>query len=95
VGTDELLRRGDGCTAATAGRPGRSARSLPGREATPETLLSTTAEPLHPLDEQQVADVFTLARKGDQRARAAVDRFIQRLVRDVAALVLALDPELI
>jgi len=50
---------------------------------------------LHPLDEQAVAKVFALAKDGDLRARAAMDRFIQRLVHDVAALVLALDPELV
>ncbi len=58
-------------------------------------MLSTTDEPLHPLDEQAVAQVFAQARQGDQRALAAMDRFIQRLVHDVAALVLALDPELV
>jgi predicted NBD/HSP70 family sugar kinase len=84
------LHRGYGGAAGEIG-----ALHLLGREATPETLLSVTDEPLHPLDEQQVADVFALARKGDQRARAAVDRFLQRLVHDVAALVLALDPELV
>ncbi|MEW2471614.1 ROK family transcriptional regulator [Streptomyces sp. NPDC046994] len=84
------LHRGFGGAAGEIG-----ALHLLGREATPETLLSTTDQPLHPLDEQQVADVFALAREGDQRARAAVDRFIQRLVHDVAALVLALDPELV
>ncbi|WP_079102457.1 ROK family transcriptional regulator [Streptomyces sp. TP-A0356] len=84
------LHRGYGGAAGEIG-----ALHLLGREATPETLLSTTDEPLQPLDEQQVADVFALARRGDQRARAAVDRFIQRLVHDVAALVLALDPELV
>ncbi|OIK01362.1 ROK family transcriptional regulator [Streptomyces colonosanans] len=84
------LHRGYGGAAGEIG-----ALHLLGREAAPETLLSTTDEPLHPLDEQQVADVFALAREGDQRARAAVDRFIQRLVHDVAALVLALDPELV
>lgn len=84
------LHRGYGGAAGEIG-----ALHLLGRGASPETLLSTTDEPLHPLDEQQVADVFALAREGDQRARAAVDRFIQRLVHDVAALVLALDPELV
>ncbi|GAA3793488.1 ROK family transcriptional regulator [Streptomyces chiangmaiensis] len=84
------LHRGFGGAAGEIG-----ALHLLGREASPETLLSTTDQPLHPLDEQQVADVFALAREGDQRARAAVDRFIQRLVHDVAALVLALDPELV
>ncbi|MGR6969013.1 ROK family transcriptional regulator [Streptomyces cynarae] len=84
------LHRGYGGAAGEIG-----ALHLLGREATPETLLSTTDEPLQPLDEQQVADVFALAREGDRRARAAVDRFLQRLVHDVAALVLALDPELV
>ncbi|MFD6431115.1 ROK family transcriptional regulator [Streptomyces venezuelae] len=84
------LHRGYGGAAGEIG-----ALHLLGREVTPETLLSTTDEPLHPLDEQAVADVFAHAREGDERARAAVERFIQRLVHDVAALVLALDPELV
>ncbi|ORT60911.1 ROK family transcriptional regulator [Streptomyces sp. CB03238] len=84
------LHRGFGGAAGEIG-----ALHLLGQGATPETLLSTTDEPLHPLDEQAVAEVFALAREGDARARAAVDRFIQRLVHDVAALVLALDPELV
>jgi len=84
------LHRGYGGAAGEIG-----ALHLLGREVTPETLLSTTDEPLHPLDEQAVAEVFAQAREGDQRARAAVDRFIQRLVHDVAALVLAVDPELV
>ncbi|WP_267243477.1 ROK family transcriptional regulator [Streptomyces sp. PR69] len=84
------LHRGFGGAAGEIG-----ALHLLGREATPETLLSTTDEPLHPLDEQAVARVFALARQGDARAQAAVNRFIQRLVHDVAALVLALDPEVV
>ncbi|MDX3641019.1 ROK family transcriptional regulator [Streptomyces sp. MB09-02B] len=84
------LHRGYGGAAGEIG-----ALHLLGREATPETLLSTTGEPLHPLDEQAVAEVFKHAREGDARAREAVDRFIQRLVHDVTALVLALDPELV
>ncbi|NEA48836.1 ROK family protein, partial [Streptomyces sp. SID10815] len=84
------LHRGYGGAAGEIG-----ALHLLGRGETPETLLSTTDEPLHPLDEQAVAKVFALARQGDRRALAAVDRFIQRLVHDVAALVLALDPELV
>ncbi|MER5178492.1 ROK family transcriptional regulator [Streptomyces sp. NPDC002896] len=84
------LHRGYGGAAGEIG-----ALHLLGREATPETLLSTTDEPLHPLDEQAVAEVFAQARSGDERALEAVDRFIQRLVHDVAALVLALDPELV
>lgn len=84
------LHRGYGGAAGEIG-----ALHLLGREAPPETLLSTTGEPLHPLDEQAVAEVFRHAREGDEQARAAVDRFISRLVHDVAALVLALDPELV
>lgn len=84
------LHRGFGGAAGEIG-----ALHLLGREVTPEKLLSTTDEPLHPLDEQAVADVFALAKRGDFRAQAAVERFIQRLVHDVAALVLALDPELV
>lgn len=84
------LHRGYGGAAGEIG-----ALHLLGREVTPEKLLSTTDEPLHPLDEQAVADVFSLARSGDELARAAVYRFNQRLVHDVAALVLALDPELV
>ncbi|MFJ9173095.1 ROK family protein [Streptomyces sp. NPDC102360] len=84
------LHRGYGGAAGEIG-----ALHLLGREVRPETLLSTTGEPLHPLDELAVAHVFTLAREGDDRASAAVERFLQRLVHDVAALVLALDPELV
>ncbi|MFZ3555792.1 MULTISPECIES: ROK family protein [unclassified Streptomyces] len=84
------LHRGFGGAAGEIG-----ALHLLGREVRPEALLSTTDEPLHPLDELAVAKVFTLAREGDDRASAAVERFLQRLVHDVAALVLALDPELV
>ncbi|MFD6419418.1 ROK family transcriptional regulator [Streptomyces sp. NPDC060194] len=84
------LHRGYGGAAGEIG-----ALHLLGQEATPETLLSTTGEPLHPLDEPAVAQVFAQARQGDTRAEAAVERFIRRLVHDVAALSLALDPELI
>lgn len=84
------LHRGFGGAAGEIG-----ALHLLGREARPENLLSTTGEPLHPLDEEAVARVFALAREGDPRAREAEERFIQRLVHDVAALVLALDPELV
>ncbi|MFD8571447.1 ROK family transcriptional regulator [Streptomyces sp. NPDC057694] len=84
------LHRGYGGAAGEIG-----ALHLLGREVRPETLLSTTDEPLHPLDELAVAKVFALAREGDEQAGAAMERFIQRLVHDVAALVLALDPELV
>ncbi|WP_306317609.1 MULTISPECIES: ROK family protein [unclassified Streptomyces] len=84
------LHRGYGGAAGEIG-----ALHLLGREVRPEALLSTTGEPLHPLDEHAVAKVFALAREGDERASAAVERFLQRLVHDVAALVLALDPELV
>ncbi|CAM5309153.1 transcriptional regulator [Streptomyces spiroverticillatus] len=84
------LHRGFGGAAGEIG-----ALHLLGQEDRPESLLSTTDEPLHPLDEQAVAAVFAQAKRGDERARAAMDRFLQRLVHDVAALVLALDPELV
>ncbi|MBO3677834.1 ROK family protein [Streptomyces sp. NEAU-YJ-81] len=84
------LHRGFGGAAGEIG-----ALHLLGREAAPEEVLSTTGEPLNPLDEAQVAHVFALARDGDVRARAAVDRFVRRLVHDTAALVLALDPEVV
>ncbi|SCD54965.1 Sugar kinase of the NBD/HSP70 family, may contain an N-terminal HTH domain [Streptomyces sp. TverLS-915] len=84
------LHRGFGGAAGEIG-----ALHLLGQEETPETLLSTTGRPLHPLDERAVTEVFALAREGDDQARAAVDRFLARLVHDVAALVLALDPELV
>jgi predicted NBD/HSP70 family sugar kinase len=84
------LHRGYGGAAGEIG-----ALHLLGREAMPEQVLSTTGTPLHPLDEEAVARVFARAREGDDRAREAVDRFLQRLVHDVAALVLALDPELV
>ncbi|QXE38017.1 ROK family transcriptional regulator [Streptomyces sp. GMY02] len=84
------LHRGFGGAAGEIG-----ALHLLGRGVTPEKLLSTTDEPLHPLDEAAVAKVFADAKKGDARAQAAVERFIQRLVHDVAALVLALDPEVV
>ncbi|MFD7290558.1 ROK family transcriptional regulator [Streptomyces sp. NPDC059863] len=84
------LHRGFGGAAGEIG-----ALHLLGRGASPETLLSTTDEPLHPLDEQAVAKVFADAKGGNVRAQEAVERFIERLVHDVAALVLALDPELV
>ncbi|WP_149561603.1 ROK family protein [Streptomyces cacaoi] len=84
------LHRGFGGAAGEIG-----ALHLLGREATPERLLSTTDEPLHPLDETAVARVFARARGGDEQAGRAMDRFLARLVHDVAALVLALDPELL
>ncbi|MEW2547639.1 ROK family protein [Streptomyces sp. NPDC047002] len=84
------LHRGFGGAAGEIG-----ALHLLGREATPEALLSTTGEPLHPLDEHAVAKVFALAKEGDVRAREAMERFTRRLVHDVAALSLALDPELV
>lgn len=84
------LHRGFGGAAGEIG-----ALHLLGREATPEHLLSTTGEPLHPLDEPAVTRVFALARQGDAQATDAVQRFLRRLVHDVAALVLAIDPQLV
>lgn len=84
------LHRGFGGAAGEIG-----ALHLLGQEVTPEHLLSTTGTPLHPLDESAVARVFALAKGGDAQAKEAVDRYLRRLVHDVAALVLALDPELV
>jgi predicted NBD/HSP70 family sugar kinase len=84
------LHRGYGGAAGEIG-----ALHLLGRGARPEALLSTTDEPLPPLDEKAVTEVIAHAREGDERARAAFDRFTDRLVHDVAALVLALDPEVV
>ncbi|WP_416972865.1 ROK family transcriptional regulator [Streptomyces sp. 4F14] len=84
------LHRGYGGAAGEIG-----ALHLLGREVTPEALLSTTGVPLSPQDHQAATAVFTRAGDGDPGACAAVDRFFRRLVHDVAALVLALDPELV
>jgi predicted NBD/HSP70 family sugar kinase len=84
------IHRGFGGAAGEIG-----ALHLLGHEATPELLLSTTGKPLDPLDEVAVARVFRLAREGDPVAQDAMDRFIRRLVHDVAALVLAIDPEIV
>ncbi|RKN44868.1 ROK family transcriptional regulator [Streptomyces hoynatensis] len=84
------LHRGFGGAAGEIG-----ALHLLGRQAAPERLLAISGEPLEPLDEQAVAAVFARARAGEPPAADAVRRFVQRLVHDVTALVLALDPELV
>ncbi|NUU24719.1 MAG: ROK family transcriptional regulator [Streptomycetaceae bacterium] len=84
------VHRGFGGAAGEIG-----ALHLLGRQAPPETLLSTTGTPLVPLDEEAVAEVFRLARTGDPVAKEAVDRFVQRLVHDITAMVLTLDPEIV
>jgi predicted NBD/HSP70 family sugar kinase len=84
------LHRGFGGAAGEIG-----ALHLLGREDAPERLLSTTGKPLDPLDEAAVARVLRLAREGDTVAQDARDRFLRRLVHDVAALVLAIDPQIV
>lgn len=84
------LHRGFGGAAGEIG-----ALHLLGQEVTPERLLSTTGKPLNPLDEAAVARVLKLAREGDEVAKIATDRFLTRLVQSVAALVLAIDPQLV
>ncbi|MFF1797790.1 ROK family protein, partial [Kitasatospora sp. NPDC058263] len=84
------LHRGYGGAAGEIG-----ALHLLGQEVTPERLLSTTGKPLNPLDEAAVARVLRLAREGDEVAKVAMDRFLTRLVQSVAALVLAIDPQLV
>ncbi|TDC15116.1 ROK family transcriptional regulator [Streptomyces sp. 8K308] len=84
------LHRGHGGAAGEIG-----ALHLLGRQVEPERLLSTSGKPLDPLDEPAVAAVFASAAEGDAGATRAVERYVERLVNDVAALVLALDPELV
>ncbi|WP_031075813.1 ROK family transcriptional regulator [Streptomyces sp. NRRL WC-3742] len=84
------LHRGYGGAAGEIG-----ALHLLGQEVTPERLLSTTGKPLNPLDEAAVARVLRLAREGDEVSQVAMDRFLTRLVQSVAALVLAIDPQLV
>ncbi len=84
------LHRGFGGAAGEIG-----ALHLLGQEVTPERLLSTTGKPLNPLDEAAVARVLKLAREGDEVAQVATDRFLTHLVQSVAALVLAIDPQLV
>jgi predicted NBD/HSP70 family sugar kinase len=84
------VHRGYGGAAGEIG-----ALHLLGRQATPETLLSTTGTPLVPLDEAAVTRVLARARDGDPVAAEAVRRFVERLVHDITALVLALDPEIV
>ncbi|NYI04392.1 ROK family protein [Allostreptomyces psammosilenae] len=84
------LHRGFGGAAGEIG-----ALHLLGRQADPEHLLSTTDTPLRPLDEQAVAGVLRRAAEGDAEASEALDRFVERLSHDVAALVLAIDPEVV
>ncbi len=84
------LHRGFGGAAGEIG-----ALHLLGQEVTPERPLSTTGKPLNPLDEAAVARVLKLAREGDEVAQVATDRFLTRLVQSVAALVLAIDPQLV
>ncbi|RMI37125.1 ROK family protein [Streptomyces triticirhizae] len=84
------LHRGHGGAAGEIG-----ALHLLGRQATPERLLATSGTPIDPLDERAVTRVLAAARAGDPRAEEAVARLVERLTHDVAALVLALDPELV
>jgi predicted NBD/HSP70 family sugar kinase len=69
---------------------------LLGQEAEPSQLLSSSGSRLRdPLDEAAVAQVLSLAQAGDHVAMDVRDRFLARLVRDVAALVLAIDPQIV
>jgi predicted NBD/HSP70 family sugar kinase len=84
------LHRGFGGAAGEIG-----SLHLLGRESNPAQLLSAPSKPIDPLDEAAVARVLRLAEEGDQVALDVRDRFLSRLVRDVAALVLAIDPEIV
>ncbi|WP_042375210.1 ROK family protein [Streptacidiphilus neutrinimicus] len=85
------LHRGFGGAAGEIG-----SLHLLGQEDEPSQLLSTTESKLRdPLDEAAVARVLSLAQQGDHVAMDVRDRFVARLVRDVAALVLAMDPQIV
>jgi len=84
------LHRGFGGAAGEIG-----SLHLLGRESNPAQLLSAPSKPIDPLDEAAVARVLRLAEEGDQVALDVRDRFLSRLVRDVAALVLAIDPQIV
>jgi predicted NBD/HSP70 family sugar kinase len=84
------LHRGFGGAAGEIG-----SLHLLGRESNPAQLLSAPSKPIDPLDEAAVARVLRLAEQGDQVALDVRDRFLARLVRDVAALVLAIDPQIV
>ena len=88
---DGRLHRGFGGAAGEIG-----SLHLLGQEDEPSQLLSTTESKLRdPLDEAAVARVLSLAQQGDHLAMDVRDRFVARLVRDVAALVLAMDPQIV
>ncbi|RAG82966.1 transcriptional regulator [Streptacidiphilus pinicola] len=88
---DGRLHRGFGGAAGEIG-----SLHLLGQEDEPSQLLSTTESKLRdPLDEAAVARVLSLAQQGDHVAMDVRDRFVARLVRDVAALVLAMDPQIV
>ncbi|MFC5905978.1 ROK family protein [Streptacidiphilus monticola] len=85
------LHRGFGGAAGEIG-----SLHLLGREDAPAQLLSSPASRLRdPLDEAAVERVLRLAEQGDKAALDVRQRFVERLVRDVAALVLAIDPQLV
>lgn len=84
------LHRGFGGAAGEIG-----ALHLLGQEDTPELLLSPSGEPIAPLDEAAVSRMLSRAASGDAAAVVGRERFLRRLVRDVAALVLAIDPRIV
>jgi predicted NBD/HSP70 family sugar kinase len=85
------LHRGFGGAAGEIG-----ALHLLGQEDSPELLLSPGgSEPIAPLDEEAVSRMLRQAAKGDATAIRGKERFLRRLVRDVAALVLAIDPQIV
>ncbi|WP_037570060.1 ROK family transcriptional regulator [Phaeacidiphilus oryzae] len=87
---DGRLHRGFGGAAGEIG-----ALHLLGQEDAPEQLLAPGDEPLTPLDEDAVSRLLLDARAGDSTALALRGRFLNRLVRDVAALVVAIDPRIV
>jgi predicted NBD/HSP70 family sugar kinase len=87
---DGRLHRGFGGAAGEIG-----ALHLLGQEDTPELLLAPGDEALTPLDEDAVSRLLLDASAGDSTALALRGRFLTRLVRDVAALVVAIDPQIV
>lgn len=85
------LHRGFGGAAGEIG-----SLHLLGNEDAPAQLLNSEASELRdPLDEAAVERVLLLAQQGHRAAMAVRERFLNRLVRDVAALVLAIDPQVV
>ncbi|MBT2410671.1 ROK family transcriptional regulator [Streptomyces sp. ISL-12] len=87
---DGTLRRGHGGAAGEIGAL-KAVRWL----SAPEHLQSCPGVPATAAPGEAAAWVFQAAREGDRDARAAVRRYTRDLAVGVAALVLALDPQVV